>query len=365
MMRRGVVAAILVPILLTLAAGAAVAREFEREFTFATDDLKVVNMIGTVQVVEAPGDEFQIQVTVRGEDATEDFLEFAELNDDGEVFAIKFPIQKHTKYVYPELGRGSKTTMSFDNEDDHGKSWLKKVFSGMSGTRVTVSGKGNGKEVWADMVIAVPRGAELEMRLGVGEIAAGDLKADLNLDTSSGAIQVTNLEGDLLADTGSGHVMATGIDGEVNIDTGSGHVEVTDCEGREIKVDTGSGRVIAENVKCDNLDIDTGSGSVKARRIATDQARIDTGSGSVVLQLDRMGDGKFDIDTGSGSIELIMPDDASARISADTGSGSVNNDFAGSEVVRKDKREMELIVGDGESRVRLDAGSGSITVAKN
>ena len=90
MMRRGVVAAILVPILLTLAAGAAVAREFEREFTFATDDLKVVNMIGTVQVVEAPGDEFQIQVTVRGEDATEDFLEFAEFNDDGDENVVTY-----------------------------------------------------------------------------------------------------------------------------------------------------------------------------------------------------------------------------------------------------------------------------------
>ncbi len=365
MKRRVVIAGVLVPILLSLAVGAALAGEFEREFTFATDDLKVVNMIGAIEVVEAAGDEFQIKVTVRGDDASEDILEFIDFNDDGDVFAIKFPIKKHKKYVYPEMGSGSSTTMTFNNEGDHGNSWLKKVFSGLSGTRVKVRGKGNGKEVWADVVIAVPRGAELEVRHGVGAVEASSLKADLNLDTNSGRIDVRDLQGDLLADTGSGHVTATRIAGNVNVDTGSGHVEVTDCEGSEVRVDTGSGRVVAENLKCDHLDIDTGSGSVKARRVATESAHIDTGSGSVVLQLDQMGDGKYDIDTGSGSIELIMPDNASARISADTGSGSVNNDYAGSEVVRKERREMELIVGDGESRVRLDAGSGSITVARN
>ena len=46
MNRRLVVAAVLVPILLSWAVGAALAGEFQREFTFATDDLKVVNMIG-------------------------------------------------------------------------------------------------------------------------------------------------------------------------------------------------------------------------------------------------------------------------------------------------------------------------------
>ncbi len=363
-MKRRVVVAVVFSVLLALTAGTAMADEFSREFTFATDNLKVVNMIGTVEVVEAEGDAFLVQVVVRGADASENILEFTTLDSDGDVLAIGFPIKEHRKYVYPELGRGSKTTMHFHNEGDHGKSWLKKVFSGMTGTKVTVQGHGNGQEVWADVTISVPRRASLEIRHGVGGIQANDLQADLDLDINAGGIVMRGVRGDVLADTGSGRVVATGILGEVNIDTGSGSVEVRDCESTDIKVDTGSGSVVAGDLKCDYLSIDTGSGSVKARHVDTNRATIDTGSGSVMLQLTRMGAGKFVIDTGSGNIELVMPADTSASISADTGSGSISNDFPGADVVKKERGEMELVVGDGESRVRLDAGSGSITVGR-
>lgn len=362
MIRRVLYSALVVSVLLGGAVSVASAGEFNRDFTFESDDLKIVNMIGAVEVVAAKGDAFEVQVMVRGEDASEDFLEFVTLEDDGDVLAVRFPLKQHRKYVYPELGSGSKTTIHYRNEGDHGKSWLRKIFSGMHGKQVTVRGKGSGKEVWADMVIAVPRGASLEVRHGVGKIEASAVEADLNLDINAGGIRAYDVRGDLLADTGSGHVEASGITGDVNIDTGSGHVEVSDCEGADIRVDTGSGHVVAAGLKCRYLDVDTGSGSVKARRVETDRAKIDTGSGSVLLQLDRMGDGNFVIDTGSGGIELMMPDNASARISADTGSGSVSNDYPGAEVLKKDRGEMELVVGDGETRVRLDAGSGSIRI---
>lgn len=358
--RASFVVAVLSFVILT--AGLVQAREFEQTFTVATDDLKVLNMIGTVDVVEAEGRDFQIKVTVRGEDATEDFLTMEQLDIDGDVFVIRFPIDKQSEYVYPPMGRNSKTTMQYKDDGEHSNSWLRQIFSGLSGTRVTVRGHGSGKEVWADVVIAVPRGSFLEMRQGVGRIEAVDLEADLNLDVNSGTIEAHRITGDVVADTGSGRVIATGIMGDVNIDTGSGKVEVSDCEGNDIKVDTGSGSVMAEDLKCNFLLVDTGSGSVKARRVETDGATIDTGSGSVLLQLDRMGDGKFVIDTGSGGIELIMPNNASARITADTGSGSVSNDYDGADIVSKERREMELVVGDGEARVRLDAGSGSIRV---
>ncbi len=361
-MNRRLSTAVVASLILLLVASVTQAREFERTFTFDNNDLKVVNMIGAVKVVAADGSDFQITVTVRGEDATEDFLEMESLDVDGDVLAIRFPTDDHSNYVYPEMGRNSKTTIQFRDESDNGKSWLKQVFSGLTGKRITVRGKGRGKEVWADVVVAVPREAYLEVRQGVGTITANDLAADLNLDINAGGIEVRQVRGDVLADTGSGSVTAVGINGEVNIDTGSGRVDVSDCQSNDIKVDTGSGRVVAEDLKCEYLLVDTGSGSVKARRVKTDRATIDTGSGSVLLQLDRMGDGKFVIDTGSGGIELIMPDGASAHIVADTGSGSVSNDYDGAETVHKGRNEMELMVGDGDARVRLDAGSGSIRV---
>ncbi len=349
-------------ILSMLLASAAVAAEFEREFTFAGKELLVSNMIGKVEVREGSSDAFRVLVNVRGDDAAEDLLEFITEDGSKSTLAIKFPLDDHTKYTYPALGRNSSTTIHFREESDHGGSWLKKVFSGFGGKKITVKGKGNGLELWVDVTIEVPARRILEVRHGVGEILANGLEADLSLDTHSGPISVENLKGDLLADTGSGRVAALNIEGDVNIDTGSGRVRVANCKGAEILVDTGSGSVKIETVSCKYLLVDTGSGGVEAKGIEAHKAKIDTGSGSVFLQLDRMGDGPFVVDTGSGGIELILPADASARIIADTGSGSVRNKVEGADVTVAERDELEMTVGAGAARVTLDAGSGSITI---
>jgi len=348
----------LVLLILAVVAVPALAGNFEDTFIFDGDQLKVSNLIGKVDVRPTSGDQIRVTVSVRGDDAEPGLIEFEADQGSKAKLHINFPIDDHKKYVYPELGRGSKTTISY-REDREGGSWLKKLFGG---DRITVRGKGSGLEIWADVVVEVPRDRQLEVKLGVGQIEAANVQAELVLDTNSGAITATGITGDFLADTGSGRVTVADVEGSVHVDTGSGKVELDNCRGESIWVDTGSGSVKGDGLICSKLTIDTGSGSVRASHVETDDASIDTGSGSVGLQLDRMGKGLFNLDTGSGSIVLELPDDASARISADTGSGSMNNELLGAIVKNKGKREMQLMVGDGEAKVILDAGSGSITV---
>ena len=352
-------------VLFTLLAGTAGAVEFEREFTFSGKELLVSNMIGEIEVIKGSSDDFLVLVSVRGEDAAEGLVDFVVEEGSKSGLVIKFPLDDHKKYTYPAMGRESSATITFRDENDAGGSWLKKVLSGHRGKKVTVKGKGNGLEMWADVTIQVPARRILEVRHGVGEIRAQGVEADLSLDTHSGQISVEKITGDLLADTGSGRVVAVGVEGEVNIDTGSGSVRVANCRSSEVLVDTGSGKVEAEALDCKYMLIDTGSGRVKARGIKADKAKIDTGSGSVFLHLDRMGSGRFVIDTGSGSIELVLPADASAKINADTGSGSIHNEVPGADVTLAERDEMKMTVGDGAARVTLDAGSGSITVRQN
>lgn len=353
---------LLLAILAALLASTAAAGEFERTFTFDSKEMKVGNMIGEVAIVQAAGDEFRVTANVRGKDASEELLVFVTSEGSKGELVVAFPIDDHRKYVYPALGPNRKSTMSFNNDDAQESSWLKKVFSGMSGKKITVRGDGNGLEVWADLTIEVPAGRVLIVKHGVGTIGATDLRADLDLDISSGSITSQNIEGDFSADTGSGSVQASGIQGNVNVDTGSGDVDLAQITGQKVLVDTGSGSVVVAEIACTELNVDTGSGQVKARTVGADQATIDTGSGSVHLQLDRMGAGKFLIDTGSGGITLTLPEDASARISADTGSGGIDNQITGGVIKSKDRHELEMTVGEGEARVILDAGSGSITI---
>jgi hypothetical protein len=332
-----------------------------QDFTFDSDHLEVVDMIGAVTVTQARGDAFTVKVTMRGEDAADGVLTVETEEGRDARLVVVYPVKEHDEYVYPPMGRRSQSRIHFHQHEQDG-SWLRKLIHAADG--VEIRGKGNGLEVWADLEIGVPEGGSLKMLLGVGEIAASGVDGDLNLDTHSGAVRADRIKGDLIVDTGSGAVEVADVTGSVNVDTGSGSVDVRGAKGTKVLVDTGSGGVRVSDVTCEELLVDTGSGSVKARGVKTDGAKIDTGSGSVVLELDAMGSGRFVIDTGSGSIELAVPDDASARIEADTGSGRVRNEVDGAAVRHQERDELLMTVGDGDARVTLDAGSGSITIRR-
>ena len=348
---------------LTLITGMALAAGFQESHTFNSDELILVNLIGEINVEPARGDSYEVLVSVQGEDADPDLVT-VNLDDGRRArLEVRFPVDEHRDYVYPELGRG-KTQISQMNSEGADGFW-DQLWRGLKNDRVTVRGKGKGLEVWADITIKVPEGRETKVYLGAGHLTSGDVDGELVLDTHSGPVRVDGHTGSLLVDTGSGAVKVYDVDGPVLVDTGSGSVKVENQVGDSVKVDTGSGSVTVSNANTSYLLVDTGSGSVTASGIQADKAKIDTGSGSVALLLDRMGDGRFVIDTGSGSVKLALPDDASATITVDTGSGGVRNKIKGAEILRKDDGELKMRVGDGDARVDIDTGSGGVTIASS
>ncbi|MBD3220939.1 DUF4097 family beta strand repeat protein, partial [bacterium] len=350
---------ILAPAACVLLLAPALAGEFERQFQTDARALVLRNLIGQVRVTETGGDRYEIHVHVRGDDASEDLIRVS-LDEGREAeLLVEFPVDEHRDYVYPELGRRSKTTI-YQPDGDQDRSWLSRLWNSLGGEKVTIRGSGKGLEVWADVELRVPSGRETEVYLGAGGIASEGVDGDLVLDTHSGGVSVDGHRGELVCDTGSGGVSIADVDGPVLADTGSGSVKVTGQRGGPLKVDTGSGSVSIDGADTPDLFVDTGSGGVRCRAIETDTARIDTGSGSVALHLDRMGTGRFVIDTGSGGVELTLPRDASATISVDTGSGGISSEFEGAEILHEDRGEMKLRVGGGAATVVIDTGSGGV-----
>ena len=350
--------ALLSVVLLIAAAVAVQAGEFTETFELNAEELDLVDLIGEVRLEPASGDDFEIRVEVRGDDASRDIVEIDIDKGRRAGVAVRFPDEK--KFVYPPLGRG-KTTFNFRDETDDKSSWLGRIFNGL-GDRITVSGRGRGVEVWADVTVRVPEGGEIAVRLGVGRIEAENVKGDLSLDINSGSVAAQNIEGSVLGDTGSGSITFRDIEGDVDADTGSGGVVIKRCRGDRVHADTGSGSVDVDDVDCRKLHVDTGSGGVTAVGVRTDSALIDTGSGGVKLHLDRMGPGKYIIDTGSGGIDLVMPRDPSADVSCDTGSGAITVNIDGVDVDTRDKDDVRFTVGGGDARVVLDTGSGGIKI---
>ncbi len=345
-----------------LAAAPLLGKEFEEQFSLKSDDLVLINLIGEITVEQADGATFEVIVAVRGDDASREHVQIETNEGHKAMVVVKFPIENTRSYVYPKLGRGSKTTITMRNDMGEQDSWLARLFSGMGQTKIKVSGSGSGLEVWADVTIKVPAGKRCQVKHGVGEITASDVKGDLFLEIHSGPVTAYGIEGSLLADSGSGAVKVEHAKGDLTVDTGSGSVVLNQCSGKKISVDTGSGSVKVEGIECKLLNIDTGSGGVRALAVEADDAKIDTGSGSVKLLLDRMGDGRFVLDTGSGSVELGLPRNASAEVTAETGSGGISVDLKGVSLEKAHKDYVRFTLGSGDARVNLDTGSGGIRI---
>lgn len=349
------------------------AGEFSESWTTSSNSLTVHNLIGEIEVTGG-GSEFEVTVHVRGADASRDAIK---LDGSRDKLEIIFPETK--RFVYPKLGRGK---VSFSPSNDGG-SWLSQMFGAMRGGSIEVNGSGRGTEIWADLEIRVPDGAEFQIFHGVGDLTASGIEAELTLDTSSGTVSVDKVDGSLLVDTGSGAVSVANSRGEISIDTGSGRVDISDSDGDsllvdtgsgqvslsnlrfngDINVDTGSGRVTLDDVEGDEFMIDTGSGGVNARAVRADSVVIDTGSGGVELELAEMGGGHFEIDTGSGGITLALPSNANARVHAESNSG-VDLQLDDAKNVRKDDDEITFVVGNGDARVNLETGSGRVKIVR-
>lgn len=333
--------------------------DFSESLSFSGSSLDVNNLIGEIKVVKGSGSGFKVDVKVQGSDASR---ETVKIKQSGNTLTVVFP--NSNNFVYPRLGSNSKSTFSTDSDRSGG--WLAQIIDGLTGSdRITVRGSGNGKEVWADITIAVPSGGRLNVRHGCGTAEAQDVDGDISLKVRSGKIDVNGVNGSLNADTGSGHVTAVNLRGNVNIDTGSGHVEVREVDADDFLVDTGSGHVEAENIRAQrSFKIDTGSGHVEARDVrAYNGALIDTGSGSVTLELIEMGKGRYEIDTGSGSVRLTLPVNASARVHADTGSGGIELDLASpAKMTRQSRDEVTFTLGSGDADISIDTGSGRVSI---
>lgn len=311
------------------------------------DHVAVYNLAGTAEIVPGSGSDVVVRVTRGGDDAGR--LEVGTTEVRGrEALVIRYPADR---VVYPEMGRGSRSTVRVRADGSF-------YGGGSGGDRVEIAGQGSGLEAWADLRIEVPRGKDFALYLAVGEAGAEGVEGDLLIDTGSGEVTARGIRGALSIDTGSGSVHVWDVQGDLDVDTGSGEVEVEGVAGSEVIIDTGSGEVTGVDISAGSLNVDTGSGEIDLASVSSSEIVLDTGSGEVSLDL--LEDvHSLEIDTGSGSVTVRMPASLGARVEVDTGSGGIDIDVP-LEVGVARRDYLQGVIGDGDGRIQIDTGSGTI-----
>lgn len=324
------------------------AQDVER-YVLAGDAMAVYNLAGRVTIESTDRQEAVVEIQRGGSDADQLSVRVGEL-DGRESLRVIYPADE---IRYSRLSYMSSSSLRVREDGTFGG-------RDRSGRRVEIQGRGGDIEAHADLRILLPEGAQMEVHQAVGEATVSDVNADLAVHTNSGSIESRATRGRLVLDTGSGHVRVSNAEGDLTVDTGSGAVDLSGIRGDRVLVDTGSGSVEGDNVSATELNVDTGSGGIRVSGVRASRINMDTGSGGIRVEL--LTDVERAIfDTGSGGVRLTVPRDLGAELEVDVGSGGISVDLP-MRVHRKERSYLRATLGDGDGRIEIDTGSGSVRI---
>ncbi len=203
--------------------------------------------------------------------------------------------------------------------------------------------RGNGR---TQLVIAVPRGADVQARTVSGDLQLQGLAGrNATIVTVSGNVELREVRPDRLeVETVSGsQSLNAGGRSETRLKSVSGNIDVGDVAGR-VRVNTVSGAAALNAGALDTLDIETVSGRIRV------QARPEANA-------------SIGISSHSGSIRIELPADTGIDLRANTYSGRIRSAFGGQPVRGRGPGErLEHQSGDGRLRLDLRSFSGGIQV---
>jgi len=185
------------------------------------------------------------------------------------------------------------------------------------------------------------------------------------LDIGSGDTSITDLTAQTLEiDAGSGNLQLDRLASrKVSLEVGSGDTRISDLSADTAELDASSGNITIEKLTAKKLSVDTGSGDIKMYDVDAELV-VETASGNIRAE-QRAITYPMDMSTGSGDVTINTdekPDNVQFKFSS--GSGSLRNHWDGGSQSGDDDENKKVIFGDGGKLVRVDTGSGNLTIGE-
>jgi DUF4097 and DUF4098 domain-containing protein YvlB len=133
-----------------------------------------------------------------------------------------------------------------------------------------------------DMVVTIPSGCDLSVRLGSGDLLVSAPVNDLEVSTGSGDIRIEDVAGTADLKVGSGDMRIGSIHGAAKLSSASGDVRLD--QATEVTVSTAAGDLFLGDVS-EIAHVKSATGDIRIRRFAGTDLEIRTMSGDVSIGL--------------------------------------------------------------------------------
>jgi lia operon protein LiaG len=341
----------------TIAAAPAAAQgnEPEREqYQVTGEKIAVYDLAGAATLEPATGPTVVVDVQRRGRDAGRLKVEQGVI-DGVATLRVIYP-DDHV--VYDPANSKWNGSSTFDVGNDG-------TFDDRDGAdrAVEVRSSGSGMEAWADLRILVPRGQQLALHLGVGEIRVSNVNGTLRFDGGPTNTTATGTSGSLAVDVRSGTIRVQQAKGDLRLETTSGNIEVNDARDGTVRLASGSGNLAVYGAAVPMIRFTTAAGTVDGVALDADNVNVATGSGGVNLDFDGS-PSALTINAGSGSVTVALPSSYTASVDLDTMAGNLRVDFP-LRITSQGPDQVAGIIGAGIGQLQVETGSGNINILQH
>lgn len=186
-------------------------------------------------------------------------------------------------------------------------------------------------------------------------VDVGGVETSIRLQGMGGEVSARSVEGDIDVGGGSGRVSVVSVDGDVSVRDASGTIRVENVDG-DVRIDGARGEVTAESV----------DGDVILRDVESDAVTANTVDGEIEYRGTLRDGGSYRFSTHDGDIFVEVREGTNATITISSVDGELDSSFPVTleQRVGGGRYTYSFSLGDGSARVEMSTFDGVIRLRR-